>query len=215
MCIDPVLKLGWINSGEGLALARRLADKAEKNARTTQSEADTVAVFVEPILRGLGWDTLTWAEVSRESRRKYPLGDLWLLAKKGTKIAVIIEVKQIGLPTFTETDRMQLEVYARKLVEAKEGPTDPENNWKRRLEDGGRVFLHGVLTNGQKWEIYEFRTQKADTEAPSISRKLLYKFDLATAKEGLTELSSYIGKDAIESKVREFLLRGDCADSGS
>jgi hypothetical protein len=72
MCIDPILKLGWINSEEGPALARRLADKGEQNAGTTQSEADTIAIFVEPVLRGLGWDTLTWAEVSRESRREYP-----------------------------------------------------------------------------------------------------------------------------------------------
>jgi hypothetical protein len=210
MCIDPILRLGWINSDKDLELARGLAEKADENAGTTQTEADTIAVFVEPILRGLGWNTLTWKEVSRDSRRRYSLGDIWLLAEKGAKIAVMIEVRQIGLKKLREKDHRQLAMYARSLVEAEEG----EYNRKWRLDDGdGGVFLYGVLTNGEKWEVYDFGIQKAG--ASSFSPKLLYELDLAAAKEGLRELSSYIGKDVIESKVREFLHRGEHADSSS
>ena len=202
MGIDPILKLGWINSDQDLKLACGLAEKAQKNAGATQTEADTIAVFVEPILRGLGWDTLTWTEVSRDSRRRYSLGDMWLLAEKGRKIAVMIEVRHIGLRRLREKDRRQLAVYARSLVETEEG----EHNRKWRLDDGAdRVFLYGVLTTGEKWEVYDFGIQKAGTAAPSNSRKLLCECDLATDKEGLKELSSYIGKDTIMSKVREFL----------
>lgn len=202
MCIDPILRLGWINSDKDLELARGLAEKADENAGTTQTEADTIAVFVEPILRGLGWNTLTWKEVSRDSRRRYSLGDIWLLAEKGAKIAVMIEVRQIGLKKLREKDHRQLAMYARSLVEAEEG----EYNRKWRLDDGdGGVFLYGVLTNGEKWEVYDFGVQKAGTAAPSNSRNLLYECDLATDKEGLRKLSSFIGKDIIMRKVREFL----------
>ena len=91
MGIDPILKLGWINSDRDLALARRLAERAEENGVTTQTEADTNALFVEPILRGLGWDTLDWKEVSRDGRRRYSLGDIWLLVEEGQKIECIGE----------------------------------------------------------------------------------------------------------------------------
>ncbi|MGA3328857.1 MAG: hypothetical protein ABSF45_30775 [Terriglobia bacterium] len=202
MGIDPILKLGWVNSDQDLKLACGLAEKAQKNAGATQTEADTIAVFVEPILRGLGWDTLAWTEVSRDSRRRYSLADMWLLAEKGQKIAVMIEVRDIGLRKLREKDRRQLAVYARSLVETEEG----EHNRKWRLDDGaGRVFLYAVLTNGEKWEVYDFGVQKAGTAAPSNSRNLLYECDLATDKEGLRKLSSFIGKDIIMRKVREFL----------
>jgi hypothetical protein len=140
------------------------------------------------------------------------LGDIWLLAEEGAKIAVMIEVRQIGLPTLREKDRRQLTLYARSLVEVEEG----EHNRKWRLDDGGdRVFLYAVLTNGEKWEVYDFGIQKAGTPAPSTSRSLLYEFDLATVKDGLRKLSSFIGKDIIEGKVREFLRQGCRADSSS
>lgn len=208
MCIDPILKLGWINSDQDPELARGLAEKAKENAGATQTEADTIAVFVEPILRGLGWNTLTWKEVSRDSRRRYSLGDMWLLAENGQKIAVMMEVRPIGLRKLRDKDHRQLTVYARGLVEAEEG----EYNRKWRLDDGGRVFLYGVLTTGDKWEVYDFGIQKAGPSA--FSPKLLYVLDLATAKEGLRELAFYIGKGAIESKVRAFLHRGEPAAAG-
>jgi hypothetical protein len=206
MGIDSILKLGWINSGQDPELARGLAEKAKENGETIQTEADTIAVFVEPILRGLGWNTLTWKEVSRDSRRRYSLGDMWLLAEDGRKIAVMIEVRPLGLRKLREKDRKQLAVYARGLVETEER----EYNRKWRLDDGsGRVFLYGVLTTGDKWEVYDFGIEK--TGPAAFSPKLLYALDLATAKEGLRELASYIGKDAIGSKVREFLHRGEPA----
>lgn len=204
MRIDPILELGWISLDKDLKLARQLAAKAENYGKETQSQDDTEAIFVEPILRGLGWDTLTTKEVSRECQRSFPLGDLWLRAEDGSKIAVIVEVQPISLRNFREKDRRKLELYARGLVEAEEG--EPENNAKWRLEGGdGRIFLYGVLTNGGKWEIYDFGIQKADKAASAISRKFLYEFDLATIKGGWRELSSFIGKDEIKRKVREFL----------
>ena len=90
MRIDPVLELGWIKLDRDLKLVRQLAAKAANYGKETQSEADTKAIFVEPILRGLGWDTLTTKEVSREGQRSFPLSDLWLLAENGSKIAVLL-----------------------------------------------------------------------------------------------------------------------------
>ena len=208
MGIDPILKLGWINSDQDQELARALGQKAEENAGATQTDADTIAVFVEPILRGLGWNTLSWKEVSRDLRRRYSLGDIWLLAEKGQKIAVIMEVKQIGQRKIREKDHRQMALCARSLVEAEEG--EIHRKWRLDGRDG-RVFLYGVLTTGQKWEVYDFGIQKAGADAPAMSGKLLYKVDLATVQDGLRELASYIGKDAIENKVRE--IRGEHPDS--
>jgi hypothetical protein len=207
MRIDPILELGWINLDKDQELTRQLAAKVESYVKENQSQADTRAIFVEPILRGLGWDTLTTKEVSREGQRSYPLGDLWLLAENGSKIAVIIDVKPLTHRNFRERDRRQLEVAVRSLVEAEEG--EPENNRKWRLDDGnGKVLLYGILTNGAKWEIYDCGIQKADPASSAISGKLLCKFDLAAAGGGWRDLSSLIGKDAIDGKVREFLLGG-------
>jgi len=203
MSIERILELGWIKSDNDLVLARQLAADAEGYAANTQSEADTIAVFVEPILRGLGWGTLTTKEVSRESRRSYPLGDLWLLAENGTKIAVIIEVKQIGQRNWEDEGPKQLEVYVYRLVKARKG--DPQDNWKWRIEDGsGTVFLRGVLTNGKKWNVYDFKIEKAGTEAASISPEPRCQFDLSNDKEGWSKFLSEIGKDEIDRKVKAF-----------
>ena len=183
MRIDPMLELGWINLDTDLKLAGQLAAKAESYGKENQSQSDAKAVFVEPILRGLGWDTLTTEEVRREGQRNFPLGDLWLLVENGAKIAVIIDVKPITLRSIRERDRRQLEMAVRTLLEAEED--DPGNNLQWRLDDGsGRAFLYGILTNGRKWEIYDFGVQKAGPAAPPLAPTLLAKFDLLTPKEG-------------------------------
>ncbi len=202
MSIDPTLELGWIELDSDHKLAAQLAAKVETCRKETQSEADTLAIFVEPILRGLGWDTLSPQEVSRESPRKYPLSDLWLLAENGSKIAVLIEVKPIGFRTFRDRDRRQLDVNARSLIEVEDG--DLENDEKLCFDDGhGRIFLYGVLTSGGRWEVYDYGMQKAATDAPAVPPKLLCKFDFATGGDGLRELFSHLAKDAVVSKLRE------------
>ncbi|MGD0222784.1 MAG: hypothetical protein ABSF71_10635 [Terriglobia bacterium] len=212
MSIDPILELGWIKLDSDYKLAAQLAVKAETYRKETQSEADTIAIFVEPILRGLGWDTLTPKEVSRQSPRKYPLSDLWLLAENGSKIAVLIEVKPISFRNFRDRDRRQLDVNARSLIDVEEG--ELENDEKLCLDDGhGRIFLYGVLTSGGRWEVYDYGMHKAATNAPSVPPRLLCKFDFATGKDGLRELFSYLGKDPIMRKVRETLGRDEHTDS--
>ncbi len=206
MSINPMLELGWINLDTDYKLVGQLAAKAENYKKGIQSEADTKAIFVEPILRGLGWDTLTVTEVSRESPRRYPLSDLWLLAENGTKIAVLIEVKPITFRSFRDRDRRQLDVNARNLIETEEGELD--NDEKLYLDNrDGRVFLYGVLTSGERWEVYDYGMQKADKHVSPFSPKLLYKLDLTTGKEGLRELVPILGKEPIMSKVREILGR--------
>jgi hypothetical protein len=214
MRIEQMLELGWINLDADLKLASQLRAKAESYGSENQSQPDAQAVFVEPILRGLGWDTLTTAEVRREGQRNFPLGDLWLLVENGSKIAVIIDVKPITLRSIRERDRRQLETAVRTLLEAEEG--DPGNNRKWRLDRGdGRAFLYGILTNGRKWEIYDFGVQKAGPDASENAPILLAKFDLLTPGEGWGELSSHVAKEVIERKVSEFLDSGDHQKSKS
>jgi hypothetical protein len=204
MSINPMLELGWINLDIDYQLVGQLATKAVDYKKEIQSEADTEAVFVEPILRGLGWDTLTVKEVSRESTRRYPLSDLWLLAENGSKIVVLIEVKPITFRSFRDRDRRQLDVNVRNLIETEEG--ELENDEKLYLDNrDGRVFLYGILTSGDRWEVYDYGMQKADKHVYPVSPNLLYKLDLTTGKEGLRGLFSIIGKDAIIAKVRETL----------
>ena len=117
---------------------------------------------------------------------------------------VIIEVKQIGQQEFKKEDRDQLSRSAFSLIQAQEG-YDPQNNRRWRLEDGGRTFLYGVLTNGNKWEVYDFTTTKAGTAVSPNPCRL--RVDLAKDKEGLRKLLSEIGKNDIDSRVERFMQR--------
>ena len=117
---------------------------------------------------------------------------------------VIIEVKQIGQQEFKKEDRDQLSRSAFSLIQAQEG-YDPQNNRRWRLEDGGRTFLYGVLTNGNKWEVYDFTTTKAGTAVSPNPCRL--RVDLAKDKEGLRKLLSEVGKNDIDSRVERFMQR--------
>lgn len=72
MSTDDVLSLGWLRDPcSAVACTNLLADKARSYSGRGLSEEDTRAIFVEPLLRGLGWDTLDNDHLGRESRRAH------------------------------------------------------------------------------------------------------------------------------------------------
>src|SRR2546427_11855034 len=101
---DEVFRLGWLDDPEPGLAERCLAflrEKAAQYAGQGVFEEDTKAIFVEPLLRGLGWDTLDCKQVGREYPRRDPLGDIGLCGKdqnNALKIAALIEAKPLDAP---------------------------------------------------------------------------------------------------------------------
>src|SRR5205807_551721 len=96
MCMsDDVFRLGWLDGSEvDSDCLQWLAERVERYRKLGLGENDTVAIFVEPLLRGLGWDTLDVDQVNRESQGGWPINDLHLLGKDqggNRKVAVVIE----------------------------------------------------------------------------------------------------------------------------
>lgn len=200
-----MVELGWLNSANATQLLSQLSSQAKRYSVDIQSEADTIAIIVEPILRGLAWDTLLLEDVSRESRRKCPLGDLWLrcAAEAGARIAVMFEVKQMGQPHVEESDRSQLRRYVDRLFKARQNSShDPEKNWQWCLRCGSSVFVRSVLTNGLEWEIYDLK-EKADPTSLYLSSKFL----LSDVEKARTELLRLLSKQRVYIEVNEFLSR--------
>ena len=207
---DQVLRLGWLQELNSATKGiRLLAAKSREYFPRGLSEEDTRAVFVEPVLRGLAWDTLDINDVGRESRRGDPLGDMQLLYD--SKIAVVIEIKPL--------DRERLERYLGqlegdvidRLIEAGKGRTleqmnnSQKWNWKHRLKHNGNIFAYGVLTNGRNWSIYDFTSGKPSNY--QASRKPVFEFDLIQADDDhLKELPKILGRDRIHSEATKFCM---------
>jgi uncharacterized protein (DUF433 family) len=164
---DAVFQLNWFDEVErSNHLIHVLTDKAKQYTTDGISELDTQAIFIEPILRGLGWDTLNIEHLGRESRRGDQLGDLQLFYCK--RIAAVIETKSLNCELL-EANVQQLEgdIYKRLMAAPRESINDSQRwNWKHRFQRGnGDVFVIGVLTNGRRWILYDF-TANPDSPTP-------------------------------------------------
>lgn len=148
---NELFRLRWLEderlAGNSLSLLAGLASSLKGEG---VYEADTAAIFVEPLLRGLGWDTLDHDQVDR-ARPGMEDPDYELYAKASNhvpKSVAILEVKQL------EADELYLRGDAfeqlRKYVLNPLGK--PE--WVV-MEDGRRV-VRGAVTNGRWWHVYEF-----------------------------------------------------------
>ena len=160
-----MMELGWALAPieRALPFLRELSVKSEKYKTKGLSEWDTAAVFVEPILRGLGWDTLDIEQVQRESRRQDQIGDIHVLVDG--KIVALLEVKPLWPNHRFDLSRNRLRNIFRNEDEHHvaqlwaEGNRflcqDSEEHVTKRCVRNGRVFLLGVLTNGIHWLIYD------------------------------------------------------------
>lgn len=169
---DELFCKGWLQgrtSDDCLSKLARIADELKGEGAF---ESDTIAIFVEPVLRGLGWETLNHEEVDRAPRGNYPDFELYTDSDGAMKRVAIIEVK-----TLDADDRYlrtkALEQLYRYVSRCLKFPGKPE--WIVRLT--GNPIVCGVVTNGKCWHIYDFhgdppeRESKCDFELQDISRK--------------------------------------------
>jgi predicted type IV restriction endonuclease len=168
---DDLFRLGWLNEPK---LASRcltiLREKADRYKRQGVQELDTQAIFVEPLLRGLGWDTLDHDQVDREYPRGGPVvADIHLMG--AGKVAAVIEVKILHAPDLAKAyDQLRRNVFERLF-----SGQDPHNQ-EVRLELDGMPFVRGVVTNGVSWNVYDFNPGVAELAPAQHTR--VCEFDL-------------------------------------
>jgi hypothetical protein len=205
MSTDDVLRLNWLREPSSTAAGLRLlADKCRLYSGRILSEDDTRAVFVEPILRGLGWDTIDNDHVGRESRRQDPICDMQLLCDG--KVAVAIETKPLDHDRILKRYLGQLEGDIMWRLILAEGGWNAEH----RLEHNGKVFAYGVLTNGRRWLAYNFTTESAATaDTPMRARALLGEdgFDLLSAEADVKILLKTLGREELVSICKRWKER--------
>lgn len=103
---------------------------SEHSSALQQSEALTRYTLVDPLLRGLGWDTGDPSQVMPEYRSPAGSADYALLGRSGSP-QVIVEAKKLGT---------QLDVKVRQQVTS-------------YCQEEGVPFA--VITDGRRWEIYD------------------------------------------------------------
>jgi hypothetical protein len=146
---NEVFRIGWLPDKKlAETYLQALSALASDLAGRGVYESDTAAIFVEPLLRGLGWETLNHDEVDRAPRGHYPDYELYGKDREGTpKRLEVIEVKGLDTPDdYLQTEALnQLAEYARVAH-------NPEQVF---MLDGNRV-VRGVVTNGTFWHVYDF-----------------------------------------------------------
>lgn len=111
-------------------LIKTLQSRIDANAAALQqSEALTRYALIDPLLRGLGWDTGDPAQVLVEFRSDAGAADYALLGGDG-KPSVIVEAKKLGTPL--------------------SGAVQQVINYC--IQDG---YEHFAVTDGQHWRLYE------------------------------------------------------------
>ncbi|HKT10260.1 MAG TPA: hypothetical protein VJW77_00405 [Terriglobia bacterium] len=218
---DEVLRIDWLRdpstASNGLRLLR---DLGQKYSHKGLSEADTLAIFVEPVLRGLGWDTLSISQLGRESRRADPICDMQLLYDN--KVAVAIETKALDYDRVLTDYNGQLKGdITRRLLSTETGipgrrMTESQRwNTQHRLEHRGSVFVYGVLTNGRRWFAYDFTTKiPIPTEAFDKLRPLISEngLDLLNCHElDVARLAAVLGRDALHASIQEWKAKASPA----
>ena len=151
-----------------------LLDKAEKYEGKSINEADTKALFIEPMLAVLGWDIQDLDVVTRE----YSVYDGTFLdyaLRAGSQPRLLVEAKQLHKSLDDKKFIAQTVNYA--------------NN-------EGVVWC--LLTNGLQYRVYK------SNEPTEMERKILFEADLHDAKEEsraeeVTRRLTYLSRDSIES----------------
>lgn len=138
------------------------------------NEADTKALFIEPMLGALGWDVHDLDAVNREYR-VYDGTKLDYALKTDNKPRLFVEAK----PLLKSLDDKQ---FIAQTV--------------NYANNEGVVWC--VLTNGLQYCVYK------SNEPVEMERKLLFEVDLQDARnearvEEIVKLLSYLGRESIES----------------
>ena len=145
-------------AGTCLSDLARIADQLKDQGAY---ESDTIAIFVETLLRGLGWETLDHNEVDRAPSGEYPDFELYYGDSDGlTKRVAVIEVKRLD----TDDRYLRTEAYDQLygyVVERLKSPDKPEIG-VTGVTLGGKPILCGVVTNGKSWHVYDFRGERQE-----------------------------------------------------
>jgi predicted type IV restriction endonuclease len=152
---EVFFRLGWLEEDEEKAdtYLSDLAEIADRLKGEGAFELDTTAIFVEPLLRGLGWETLDHDQVDRAPGGNYPDFELY---GRGKRVAVI-EVKSLeaGDRYLRKNAYEQLYGYALERLRRL-----PKQDWVAMLRD--QPIMCGVVTNGRSWQIYDFHGESQD-----------------------------------------------------
>ncbi|MDP2949187.1 MAG: DUF5655 domain-containing protein [Chloroflexota bacterium] len=149
-------------------------DKAARWRDKGINEADTKALFIEPMLTALGWDVQDLDAVNREYR-VYDGTRLDYALNVGNKPRLFVEAKPLAKSLDDKLFIAQTVNYA--------------NN-------EGVVWC--VLSNGLQYRVYK------SNEPVEMEGKLLFEVDLEDARdqaraEDVAKLLSYLGRESIES----------------
>ena len=158
---DDLFRLTWLlddskseSAADGLKMLARKAAQYISDPKAGVFELDTQAIFVEPVLRGLGWDTLNPYQVDRAPRGAYVDVELWVPHRDASKRVAIIEVKKLSRAEEWQHVRVrgqsayeQLKEYALSLLTVDSRSLAAPNS---------TPTLCGVATNGACWVVYDF-----------------------------------------------------------
>ena len=151
---EVFFRLGWLEEEMADTYLSDLANLADRLVGEGAFELDTTAIFVEPLLRGLGWETLDHGQVDRAPGGNHP--DLELYGRgegrdATIKRAAVIEVKGLETrdPYLREDAHEHLRGYAHRRLN-----NLPNHDWVVMLR--GQPTLCGVVTNGRTWRICDF-----------------------------------------------------------
>lgn len=155
---------------------RELLGKADKWRDRSINEANTKALFVEPMLGALGWDVNDFDAVRREDR-----------VYDGTRLDYALTIE----------GKARLFVEAKPLLK----PLDDRQFIAQTINyanNEGVVWC--VLTNGLLYRVYK------SNEPVEMERKLLFEVDLQDANdqartEEVAKLISYLARQSIESGI--------------
>jgi hypothetical protein len=187
---NHLFTLGWLIRPDTAPL-RHLQQALEQCDKKNLTENDTLALFVETVLRGLGWDTLDINQVNRENPRgEHIVGDMHLLTVEAgrRRIRGVIEAKNLDCPDGKlESFLHQLDRYVNKLLGAAKGYNagvrpEPVHGW----------FLRGVLTNGRAWFVYDFKPSPNPTDSQIAMGTPAGKFWLPSMTER-GEVDRFVG----------------------
>ncbi len=197
---DDLFRLGWLEDGKlregNLRLLVGIASQLAK--KRGAAEEDTGAIFVEPLLRGLGWETLDHDEVSRAPRGECPDYELYAGSvdrRSLPKRVVVLEVKRLDVDNrdqyFQSTGALrELRKYVRK------GPSGTPNKLDQVVLVEGERAVFGAVTDGPRWHVYEVRGEREDLicnfdlrDTPSVQ-----KFADVLGKQKLADWASKAGR---------------------
>jgi hypothetical protein len=200
-----VFDLGWLSGhpAVSLRLAQALASKTKVYTDKLIGEWSTASIFVEPLVRGLGWDTLDIDQVGRESRRpgKKQVGDIHLLVQSlagGSTLRVVVEVKHLDWQD-RHLEGKPLQGLRTHVNDRLLRGDDPYNLRVRPTPVDGWL-LRAVLTNGRLWLVYDF----LEDSAGASREKGIGRFELSESlgQQELADLWRLLSRDAILSRAR-------------